>query len=319
MSSSSSSSSSTKIQANLTSCVSCIAFKTWSRMNSKSRNSEIKYLQTRPSRIAVSKFADVNPQIQENIAEFMKTRNQKKRFSSTLGKKSKQLNEEEKQARENLVNHLSTLADESNGNCISETVEMDVPRRLLKKSKGDGKEKGKGEKKKDEFIDDDEKDTIDGFDETEFEFEPAQASSTVPATATAKNVKSVEENKTKTSLFEFDKEEEEEEEEDDEDHLSDEESVHSKFNVALEARKRKVGKISPKEFQNIFEILVDDILQENFHINPAEPFEETMLRTILSSDLFWSTLFKRMDEVTEKEKESKIDDKLVLYIRNQKK
>ena len=314
------------IRAPLGKSIACIAFETWARMNAKPRNPEVKVLLVKPSKATpITKFEDCDTNLQNHITRFLKSRHTVKEFASTLGKKARELSEEEKTVRENLVNHLMNVENHA------ETVEMELPKRLVEKKKvkkdkngknekdekDDNEKNGKNERKGTVDADNDDADTIDDFDDAAFPElhdgekdrgrESLSASNSNSSSSSAVGIG-------KNLFDEFQEEEEKEEEED-----SDNETVNSKFNVAIEARKRNVSKITCKEFKAIFELITNEILKDNFRLNPESPYEETILRTCLSSDLFWSNLFTRINQVLEKEQSQKMDDKLVLYIRNQKK
>lgn len=321
------------INAPLGKSIACIAYETWARMHAKPRNPEVKVLSIRPNRTPIVKFDDLDRPIREKVVKFLTSKHSLKSFSTTLGRRGRELNTEEKSVREQLVNHLMDVENHA------ETVEMQVPKKLLK-SKKDKKEK---EKKKSaghdaaaaavaaaEYSDNDDKDTIDGFDESEFDFftPPSSAphppqhphQTTVTTSSSSADVpRQMASGIPTTALFanEFKAAEDGMDDEDDED--DDNMTVNSKFSVAIEARKRNVGRITSKEFKEMFESIVNKILVENFRINPNDAYEETILRTCLASDIFWSNVFAKVAEFMEKENTGKVDDKLVLYIRNQKK
>lgn len=302
------------IRAPLGKSLACIAFETWSRMNSKPRNPEIKVTVTKPSKSTkITKFEDCSLELQNNLIKFAKSRYTVKEFANTLGKKAKELSEEEKLTRENLVNHLMQVDN------MAETVEMELPKRLVEKKKPKKNEK-ENEKEKErgkrDYDEEDDKDTIEDFDDTAFPelMKDHPAVPAVPAVPAGPAIPAVSEN-----LFNFKENEENEELEEEEDNDDDNETVNSKFNVAIEARKRHVGKITANEFKSIFQVITNDILKENFRLDPNGSYEETILRTCITSDLFWSNLFTRINQVLEEEQSQKVDDKLVLYIRNQKK
>lgn len=259
------------------------------RLNEKPRSPEIKVLTKRPPKTTVHKYDEVSMDVQNTIQAYMKSREGMQKFKETLGKRRKELNEEEESTREELVNHLKTKKD------MQDKVELPTS----KKARKERKEEEAAAAADDEIPDNDTEVDFLRFDE---EFEDEKPSAPLPATKSAPMSAPASAPK--------------EEEEDDDD---DDDKTSTTYSVAIEARKRSTGKVTPLEFKDILNGCISNVLSEVFNMKDVDFVSKETVVRILESDVYWSNLFSRVNHVVAAEQSSRVDDKLVLYIRGQKK
>jgi hypothetical protein len=94
------------------------------------------------------------------------------------------------------------------------------------------------------------------------------------------------------------------------------ESVSTKYSVAIEARKRSTGKVTPLEFKDILNGCIQNVLDTVFGIKDTIYTDKDTIIRILQSNLYWSNIFSKINQVISAEQLNRTDDKLVLYIRD---